>query len=218
MFTPSATAGEHRYTRGEEIANTVSAAVGLVASIGVAPFMMLAALRSSQSWAFVSTAIFLTSVFALYLTSTIYHVLAPGRAKDTVRILDHSAIFVLIAGTYTPFALGPLAASGGLALAIIEWTMAVLGITFKLTGGIRYRSLSNLIYLCMGWLGIFWIRPFIENATWQGFLWVLAGGIAYTVGVAFYAAKSRTFMHFIWHLFVFAGSICHTIAVWRYAI
>ena len=218
MFTPSATAGEHRYTRGEEIANTVSAAVGLVASIGVAPFMMLAALRSSQSWAFVSTAIFLTSVFALYLTSTIYHVLAPGRAKDTVRILDHSAIFVLIAGTYTPFALGPLAASGGLALAIIEWTMAVLGITFKLTGGIRYRSLSNLIYLCMGWLGIFWIRPFIENATWHGFLWVLAGGIAYTVGVAFYAAKSRTFMHFIWHLFVFAGSICHTIAVWRYAI
>ncbi len=218
MFTPSATAGEHRYTRGEEIANTVSAAVGLVASIGVAPFMMLAALRSSQSWAFVSTAIFLTSVLALYLTSTIYHVLAPGRAKDTVRILDHSAIFVLIAGTYTPFALGPLAASGGLALAIIEWTMAVLGITFKLTGGIRYRSLSNLIYLCMGWLGIFWIRPFIENATWQGFLWVLAGGIAYTVGVAFYAAKSRTFMHFIWHLFVFAGSICHTIAVWRYAI
>ena len=218
MPAPFEASGEHRYTRGEEVANTVSAAAGLVISIGVAPFLMLAALRSSQSWAFVSAAIFLTSVLALYLTSTIYHALAPGRAKDIVRILDHSAIFVLIAGTYTPFALGPLAASGGLALAIIEWTMAVLGITFKLAGGIRYRRLSNLIYLCMGWLGIFWIRPFIENATWHGFLWVLAGGIAYTVGVAFYAAKNKTYMHFIWHLFVFAGSFCHTIAVWRYAI
>jgi hemolysin III len=209
---------EHRYTRGEEVANTVSAAVGLVISLGVSPFLMLAAVRSAQPWAVVSAAIFLTSVLVLYLTSTIYHALAPGRAKRIVRILDHSAIFVLIAGTYTPFALGPLAASGGLALVIIEWTMAVLGITFKLAGGIRYKRLSNLIYLCMGWLGILWIRPFIENATWQGFLWVLAGGVAYTVGVAFYAAKNKTYMHFIWHLFVFVGSFCHTIAVWRYAI
>ena len=209
---------ENRYTRGEEVANTVSAAVGLVLSLGVSPFLMLAALRSAQPWASVSAAIFLASVLVLYLTSTIYHALAPGRAKRIVRILDHSAIFVLIAGTYTPFALGPLAADGGLALVIIEWTMAVLGITFKLAGGIRYKRLSNLIYLCMGWLGILWIRPFIENATWQGFLWVLAGGLAYTVGVAFYAAKNKTYMHFIWHLFVFAGSFCHTVAVWRYAI
>ena len=209
---------ENRYTRGEEVANTVSAAVGLVLSLGVSPFLMLAALRSAQPWAAVSAAIFLASVLVLYLTSTIYHALAPGRAKRIVRILDHSAIFVLIAGTYTPFALGPLAADGGLALVIIEWTMAVLGITFKLAGGIRYKRLSNLIYLCMGWLGILWIRPFIENATWQGFLWVLAGGLAYTVGVAFYAAKNKTYMHFIWHLFVFAGSFCHTVAVWRYAI
>ena len=96
--------------------------------------------------------------------------------------------------------------------------MAVLGIAFKSAGGIRYRRLSNLIYLCMGWLGIFWIRPFIESVGWPGFLWVLAGGIAYTVGIVFYAAKHKTYAHFVWHLFVFAGSLCHTVAIWRYAI
>jgi len=209
---------KRRYTRGEEVANTVSAGAGLVVSLGVSPFLLLTAWRSAQPWAVVSTAIFLASVLALFLTSTIYHALAPGRAKRIVRILDHSAIFVLIAGTYTPFALGPLAANGGVMLVIIEWTMAALGIAFKFAGGIRYKRLSNLMYLCMGWLGLLWIRPFIENATWQGFLWVLAGGVAYTAGILFYAAKNKTYMHFIWHLFVFAGSLCHTVAVWRYAI
>jgi hemolysin III len=209
---------ECAYTRSEEVANTVSAATGLLVSLGVSPFLMLTALRSTQPRAVASAAIFLASVLALYMTSTLYHALAPGRAKRVVRLLDHSAIFVLIAGTYTPFALGPLAASGGRTLMIAVWTMAVLGIAFKLAGGIHYRRLSNLIYLCMGWLGILWIRPFIENATWQGFLWILAGGIAYTAGILFYAAKNRPYMHSAWHLFVFAGSSCHTIAVWRYAI
>jgi hemolysin III len=154
----------------------------------------------------------------VFLVSTIYHALAPCGAKRVVRMLDHSAIFVLIAGTYTPFALGPLAESGGLALLIAEWAMAALGIVFKIAGGIRYQRLSNAIYLFMGWLGILWIQPFIENATWPGFLWVLAGGVAYTVGIVFYAAKHKTYMHFIWHLFVFAGSSCHTVAIWRYAL
>jgi hemolysin III len=210
--------GDRAYTRNEEVANTVSAATGLLVSLGVSPFLMLTALRSTQPRAVASAAIFLASVLALYLTSTLYHALAPGRAKRVVRLLDHSAIFVLIAGTYTPFALGPLAASGGRTLMIAVWTMAALGIVFKLAGGIQYRRLSNLIYLCMGWLGILWIRPFIENATWQGFLWILAGGVAYTAGILFYAAKDKTYTHSVWHLFVFAGSSCHTIAVWRYAI
>jgi hemolysin III len=209
---------ERSYTRGEEVANTLSAAAGLVVSLGVSPFLMGAALRSPQPWAAASSAIFLASVLALYLSSMIYHALPPCRAKSIVRILDHSAIFVLIAGTYTPFALGPLAKSGGPALAIIEWTMAGLGIAFKCAGGIRYTRLSNLIYLCMGWLGIFWIQPLIENAGWQGFLWILAGGVAYTAGIAFYSAKQKTYAHFVWHLFVFAGSLFHTVAIWRYAI
>ena len=203
--------GERAYTRNEEVANTVSAATGLLVSLGVSPFLMLTALRSTQPRAVASAAIFLASVLALYLTSTLYHALAPGRAKRVVRLLDHSAIFVLIAGTYTPFALGPLAASGGRTLMITVWTMAALGIAFKLAGGIQYRRLSNIIYLCM-------IRPFIENATWQGFLWILAGGVAYTAGILFYAAKNKPYTHSVWHLFVFAGSACHTIAVWRYAI
>jgi hemolysin III len=179
---------------------------------------MLAALRSDRPWTIASSAIFLASVVGLYLTSTIYHALAPCRAKHIIRILDHSAIFVLIAGTYTPFALGPLSESGGLALALIEWAMALLGIAFKCAGGIRHSGLSNLVYLGMGWLGIFWIQPLLQNIGWPGFLWILAGGIIYTAGIVFYAAKHKTYAHFIWHLFVFAGSLCHTVAVWRYVI
>jgi hemolysin III len=210
--------GEGGYTHGEEVANTISSATGLVIFTGVSPFVILTASRSAQPWAVMSTSIFLGSLVALYFTSTLYHSLAPGRTKRVMRILDHSAIFVLIAGTYMPFALGPLAASGGVSLAIAQWIIAAMGITFKLAGGIRYRRLSNLIYLGMGWLGVFWIRPFIENATWQGFLWVLAGGIAYSAGIPFYAAKNRTYAHLVWHLFILAGSLCHTIAVWRYAL
>ncbi len=209
---------EHGYTRGEEIANTLSAAAGLLVFLGASPFLMAAASGSEKPLALASTGIFLTSILGLYLSSTTYHALVPCRAKRILRILDHSAIFVLIAGTYTPFALGPLRESGGLFLAIIEWTMAALGIAFKWAGGIQYRRLSNLIYLCMGWLGIFWIRPLIESVGWAGFFWVLSGGIAYTVGITFYAAKHKSYAHFVWHLFVFAGSLCHTVAVWRYAI
>ena len=209
---------EHGYTRGEEIANTLSAGASLLVFVGASPFLMVAASSSERPLALASTGVFLASMLGLYLSSTIYHALAPCRTKRIVRMLDHSAIFVLIAGTYTPFALGPLAASGGFVLAIIEWTMALLGIVFKWAGGIQYRRLSNLIYLCMGWLGIFWIRPFLESVGWPGFLLVLAGGIAYTVGIIFYAAKHRSYAHLVWHLFVFAGSLCHTVAIWRYAL
>jgi hemolysin III len=209
---------EQGYTRREEIANTLSAATGLLIFLGVSPSLIAAAAVSERSLALVSTGVFLASMLGLYLSSTIYHALAPCRMKRIVRILDHSAIFVLIAGTYTPFALGPLAASGGLALATIEWTMAVSGIAFKWAGGIQYRRLSNLIYLCMGWLGILWIRPFINSVGWTGFFLVLFGGIAYTVGISFYAAKHRNYAHLVWHLFVLAGSLCHTFAIWRYAI
>jgi hemolysin III len=209
---------EHGYTRGEEIANTLSAAAGLLIFLGVSPFLLAAAAVSERPLALASTGVFVAAMLGLYLSSTIYHALAPCKMKRFVRILDHSAIFVLIAGTYTPFALGPLAASGGLVLAAIEWTMAVLGIAFKWAGGIQYRRLSNLIYLCMGWLGIFWIRPFIDSVGWSGFFLVLSGGIAYTAGITFYAAKHRNYAHFVWHLFVIAGSLCHTLAIWRYAI
>ncbi len=123
---------EHGYTRGEEIANTLSAGAGLLVFLGVSPFLIAAASDSERPLALASTSVFLASMLGLYLSSTIYHALAPSRMKRIVRILDHSAIFVLIAGTYTPFALGPLAASGGLLLAIIEWTMAVLGIAFQM--------------------------------------------------------------------------------------
>ena len=209
---------EHDYTRREEIANTLSAAAGLLIFLGVSPSLLAAAAVSERPLALASTSVFLVSMLGLYLSSTIYHALAPCGMKRIVRILDHSAIFVLIAGTYTPFALGPLAASGGFVLAAIEWTMAVLGIVFKWVGGIQYRRLSNVIYLCMGWLGIFWVRPFVESVGWTGSFLVLSGGIAYTAGISFYAAKHRHYAHFVWHLFVIAGSLCHTLAIWRYAI
>jgi hemolysin III len=217
-MSSSGITAERDYSRGEEIANTLSAAAGLVVFAVVSPFLMRGAMASDESSAVAGCAIFLVSIFALYASSTIYHALTPCRAKQFVRLLDHSAIFILIAGTYTPFALGPLARDAGLALALIEWTMALLGIAFKWTGGLRYRRASNLIYLTMGWLGIFWIPPLVESIGWTGFFWVLAGGIAYTVGIIFYAAKHKAYSHFVWHLFVFAGSLCHTVAIWRHVI
>lgn len=206
------------YSRGEEIANTLSAAIGLLAAIAAAPFLLAKAARSPESLALLGASTFLLATLLMYGASTLYHAIPPGATKHKVRLLDHSAIFVLIAGTYTPLAVGPLRHDGGLVLLTLEWLLAVAGIFIKIWGGFSRRHLSNALYLLMGWAGLFWVHSFIEHVTMEGFLWVLAGGIAYTVGVVFYLAKKRAYAHFIWHLFVFAGTCCHGYAIWRYVL
>ena len=149
----------------------------------------------------------------LYLASTIYHALPRNRLKRFFRLLDHSAIFVLIAGTYTPFALGPLRGLWGWILLGTVWVMAILGIGFKALGGLRYRWISICLYTGMGWMAVLAIRLFWARVPISSLLWLAAGGLAYTSGIAFYVAKRVRYTHFIWHLFVAAGTACHFFAV-----
>jgi hemolysin III len=147
----------------------------------------------------------------------LYHALPRNRAKRVFRILDHGAIFLLIAGTYTPFTLGPLRGAWGWTLLGLVWVLALAGVVFKAVGGVRYPKLSTCLYIAMGWLIIVVIEPLRLNVPVPGFLWLLAGGIAYTAGVAFFAPKRLRYSHFVWHLFVMAGTACHFAAVLWYA-
>ena len=153
----------------------------------------------------------------LYLTSTLYHALTPGRAKQVFQVLDHGAIYLLIAGTYTPFTLGVLRGPWGWTLFGLIWGLALVGIILKAMGGIRFPRLSIGLYLGMGWLAVVAAQPLWMRLPGWGLFWLAAGGLAYTAGVGFYAASRLRYRHFVWHLFVLAGTACHVVAVSLYA-
>jgi hemolysin III len=201
----------------EEIANSVSSGVGLLAIIAGIPLLVNSAIQRRSGFSLAGSLIFAVAMVSLYLASTIYHAVPPGRTKRLFHLLDHSAIYVLIAGTYTPFAIGAMRNLGGWTLFGMVWGLAILGIIFKACGGIRHPRLSILTYLGMGWMAVFVIRPFWLYVRFEGLLWIFAGGIAYTSGILFYAAKRLPYNHFVWHLFVFAGTACHFCAVLWYA-
>jgi hemolysin III len=173
---------------GEEIANSVSHGVGLVAALVAAPFLVLAAARRGGAAGTVGATVFAGTVVLLYLASTLYHALPRHQARRMCRVIDHSAIFLVIAGTYTPFTLGVLRGTWGWTLLGLVWSLAVLGVALKTVGGIRYPRLSTMLYLGMGWLALIAIRPLWLRIPVSGWLWLVAGGLAYTAGVAFYAA------------------------------
>ena len=202
---------------GEEIANSVSHGVGVVAALAATPFLVLGAARRGGAFAIVGASVFAGTMVVLYVASTLYHALPRSRAKRVFRIFDHSAIFLLIAGTYTPFALGVLRGGWGWTLLGVVWGLAVLGITLKSVAGIRYPRLSTTLYLAMGWLALIAIRPLWVREPVAGWLWLIAGGLAYTAGVAFFAAERVRYGHFVWHLFVLLGTVCHFFAVLWYA-
>ncbi|HWE41667.1 MAG TPA: hemolysin III family protein [Gemmatimonadaceae bacterium] len=203
---------------GEEIASSVTHGLGLVGSIVMFPFLILAASRDGDRWRVMSAVIFGISLILLYAASTFYHALPGPRVKHVFRIIDHSAIYVLIAGTYTPFLLGPLRGPWGWSLFTVIWTLAIIGIVIKATLGIRWDRLSTVVYLVMGWIGAVAIKPLLDRVSPTGLLWLLAGGLAYTAGVVFFLVDQRVrYAHSIWHLFVAAGSVCHVVAVLRYA-
>ena len=203
---------------GEEIANSITHGLGLVASIAGLPILLIRASSSSDPSAVPGAVIFGVTLILLYGTSTIYHALPLSKGKHLFRVLDHSAIYLLIAGTYTPFALGPLRGAWGWTLLATIWALALVGIGSKVVGGFGLPWLSTGLYLAMGWLIVVAIKPLIENIPRAGLFWLAAGGLAYTGGVAFYANKRVRYTHMIWHLFVTAGSVCHFIAVLGYAI
>ena len=208
---------ERPQSQGEEIANSVSHAAGLLATLVSAPFLISGAARTGSASSIVGASIFAVTLALLYTASTLYHALPRSTAKHLFRVLDHGAVFLLIAGTYTPFTLGVLRGAWGWTLFGLVWGLAALGILLIAMGGIPHPRLSMGIYLGMGWLVLIAIRPLWLRVPLDGLLWLLAGGIAYTVGVAFLAAKETRYSHFVWHLLVLAGSGCHFIAVLSYA-
>lgn len=203
-------------THGEEVANSVSHGIGFLAAVAVTPLLVVAAIPHGAG-SIVGVSIFAVTMAALYLASTLYHALPSARAKRVFRVLDHGAIFLLIAGTYTPFTLGILRGGWGWALFGAIWGLALAGAIFKAVVAFRYPKIATAIYVAMGWLMLIAVQPLWQRMPYQGFLWLLAGGLAYTGGVAFYAAKRVRYSHFVWHLCVLAGTTCHFFAVIWYA-
>ena len=204
-------------TLGEEIANSVSHGAGLVGAIIAAPFVVLTAVARGSSAGIVAASVFATALILLYLSSTLFHALPRGLAKRVFQRLDHCAIYLLIAGTYTPFTLGVLRGAWGYTLFGLVWSIAVVGIVFKAFGGARYGAFSTWAYLGMGWIVVFAFERVWTLVPAWGVFWLVAGGLAYTVGAAFFALERVRYFHFVWHFFVVAGSACHVVAVVGYA-
>jgi hemolysin III len=202
----------------EEVANAVSHGIGLLGALAATPILVVAAVRNGGPADIVASSVFGASMILLYLASTWLHATPAGPVKDRLQIFDHSAIYLLIAGTYTPFTLGVLAGAWGWTLFGIVWGAAVIGIGTKLKAGTGYPRLSTAMYVVMGWLVVIAIRPVMANMPVGGLLWLVAGGLFYTAGAGFYLAKRLPYSHLIWHLFVLAGSVCHFFAVLWYAV
>ncbi|MEO5579011.1 MAG: hemolysin III family protein [Gemmatimonadaceae bacterium] len=201
----------------EDIANSVTHGLGFVASIFALPIVVIAAATRRDPWQVTGAAIYGASLIVLYGASTLYHSFPRSKATGTLRVIDHSAIYLLIAGTYTPFALGPLRGPWGWSLLIAVWGLAATGIFLKTTKGFGPAWLSTGMYLFMGWLSILAIRPMINHIGVPGMVWLAGGGLCYTAGVVFYATDKRLrFGHAVWHVFVLAGSACHFVAVLKY--
>lgn len=208
----------HDQSIGEEIANSVSHGLALVAVLVGTPFLLVHAVRLGDPGFVVGASVFAATMILLYLASTLYHALTHRKAKHVFRVIDHSAIFLLIAGTYTPFTLGVLHGPWGWTLFGVVWGLAVVGIALRAFNRFASPMLSTAIYLLMGWLVVIAIDPLIARLPTAGLLWLVAGGLAYSVGVIFFALGSRLkYGHFTWHVFVMAGTVCHYFAVLGYA-
>ncbi len=208
---------ERPQSLGEEIANSVSHGIALLAALVAFPILVGSAVNRGDLAGTVGATVFATTMVLLYLASTLFHALPPNRAKRVFQILDHSAIYLLIAGTYTPFTLGVLRGVWGWTLFGLVWGLAVVGTVFKSFGGVRYTTFSTWVYLAMGWLVLIAIKPVWTLVPKWGLFWLVAGGIAYTAGTVFFMAERIRYFHFVWHLFVVAGTACHFIAVLWYA-
>jgi hemolysin III len=204
---------ERRQSLGEEIANSISHGAGLVAGAVAAPALIVAAVRRGDAAFIVGASIFAATILLMYLSSTLYHALPESRAKRVFRVFDHGSIYLLIAGTYSPFTLGMLKGAWGWTLFGIVWGLAILGIVMKSTGRAWHPFSSTGLYLFMGWLAVIAVQPLWTHLPAASIAWLAAGGLAYTVGVGFYAARGLRYGHFVWHLFVVAGTTCHVLAV-----
>lgn len=207
---------ERPQSLGEEIANSVSHGVALLAAIGAVPFLIASA-RNLSVASLIGVIVFSATMVFLYFTSTIYHAMPVGRAKRLFLKLDYGAIYLFIAGSYTPFALGALGGAWGWTLFGLVWSLALIGITLKNFDRLTHPWHSTGLYLLMGWLVLIAAVPLVKHLPMPTLMWLLAGGIAYTVGVVFFVLDARIrYSHAVWHGFVAAGTTCHTFAVLGY--
>jgi len=203
------------YSPGEEIAHAVTHGLGCLASIAGLVILVVQAVDRGETMDVVSSAIFGATLVLLYLASTLYHALTNPRAKAIFKRIDHAAIYLLIAGTYTPICLGPLRGGWGWSLFGVVWGLGIAGAVTDVTTGRRFKWLSILVYLVMGWLVVMALKPMLESMDRTTLIWMGAGGFFYTGGVGFYLAKRMPWHHAIWHVFVVLGSACHWVAVQR---
>jgi hemolysin III len=203
----------------EELANVATHGFGLAVSIAAFPAFVMIAARAGDRAVLVGVVIFALTLIAVYAASTVYHWLPEGPRKALWRDLDQGAVYLAIAGTYTPFTLGVLRGPLGWTLLAIIWAAALTGLVMKVGLRVQVPRLENLIYLAMGWFIIVAVQPLIARIGWAGFAWLLAGGLAYSIGTIFLACQSRIrFGHCAWHVFVLGGSTCHAIAVLNYGL
>lgn len=208
---------EHRETLSEEVANSLTHGVGLVLAITAQVLLATFAAIYGTAWHVVGCTIFGATLILLYAASTLYHSVKRPGLRRVMRALDHSAIFLLIAGTYTPFSLVNLRGPWGWTLFGIVWGLALIGITLRLTKG-RHRGFAVALYLAMGWTVLIALKPLVAGVAAGGIVFLAAGGLAYTLGVVFYVWRRLPFNHAVWHLFVLAGSVLHFFAVLLYVI
>ncbi len=203
---------------GEELANCLSHGLGLLLAIAGLLVLVVRADHLGSAYAMAGALSFGGSAVLLYLASTLYHAIPQPKVKAILRSLDHMAIYLLIAGTYTPITLGVLRGGWGWSLFGLIWGLALAGVLFKALGGLRFPHLSTALYVAMGWVGLIAIHPLWVHMAAGGLIWLAVGGLAYTLGVVFFVLDEKVrYSHFIWHLFVLAGTICHFFAVLLYA-
>ena len=202
----------------EEVANSVTHGLGLLASIIGFVVLVSLAVERGEAWHVVSAAVYGSTLVALYGASTLYHALKGTKARDVLRLLDHCAIYLLIAGTYTPITLVSLRGGWGWALFGAVWALAVAGILFKVFATGRFGYLSTVAYVLMGWICIIALKPILLLLSSGAIALLLAGGISYTIGTVFYAWERIPYSHAVWHLFVVAGSVCHYLAIALYVL
>lgn len=206
-----------RYTPREEAANVATHAAGLLASAVGAGALLYLGLARDEALHVASAGVYGASLLALYAASTLYHAFRKPGIKKVLRVLDHCAIYLLIAGTYTPFVLVGIGGGWGWTLFGLVWAMAAAGIVFKVFATGRFAVASTAAYVAMGWLGIIALKPILQSLSAGAVLWLLAGGVLYTSGTFFYHRKIR-YSHALWHLFVLAGSACHFVAIGLYVL
>ncbi len=212
------TANDRAQSWGEELANAISHGIGFLLAVASLPILVHFAAERGGAGNMVGASLFAATMIVLYLASTIYHALPAGRAKHWFKRLDHGAIFLFIAGSYMPFALGVLRGPWGWSLFGVVWGIAAIGVAAKMFDRLRHPLWSTALYLTMGWVALVAAVPLLERMAAAGFGWLLAGGLAYTAGAIVYLFDSKLrYAHFAWHLFVMAGSTCHFFAALWYA-